>query len=96
MRRSLPFRFAVSLFICGLVGLGLAASAGTGPTRRTTLVTTSNGTVEGRFRGSSSDGIVLGMGARSRVIPWEAVSGVYFREGSRDEAPRPPAPSRAE
>ena len=80
MGRSLPIRFAVSLAVCGLVGVGLALSAGGSAqsVRRATVVTTSSGTVEGRFRGTSTEGVVLATPERRQVIPWSAVAELSF------------------
>lgn len=92
MRSSLRVRFTVMLGICGLVGLGLAVTAG-GNDRwrpRGTVVTTSSGVLSGGFRGSSSSGIVLGVGERVRVVPWDAVSGVSFADGSPVGVPAAP------
>lgn len=92
MMRSLRVRFAVMLGICGLVGLGLAVSAG-GTDRwrsRVTVVRTSSGIVRGAFRGSSPSGIVLGVDGRVRVVPWSAVTGISFGEGPSTGVPLAP------
>jgi len=105
MGRSLKLRFAVTLAICGLVGLGLSVSAG-GDGRwrpRGTVVTTSDGIVHGGFRGSSSTGIVLGVGEQVQVVPWNAVSEISFADGASGDgrvspdgpSALPPASSRA-
>jgi hypothetical protein len=82
MKRSLPARIAVCMVICGLVGGILAVLGGGDDPRRATVVTTSSQRLVGEFRGPAATGIVLSLGDRFQVVPWDVVSRVSFGEAS--------------
>jgi hypothetical protein len=65
----------ISLIICALVGLVLTVSADAvrWTERDVRVVTTSAGTVDGRVRSASAEGLELVVDHRRVAIPWRSV-----------------------
>lgn len=97
MSPSLPVRVAAALVVCSLVGSGLAIVEGPGRARQpVAVVTRSRVTIEGALRGSTSDGILLDVAGRPRVVPWAAVAEVLLTDAppAADPALTTPAHQR--
>jgi hypothetical protein len=83
MKQRVAVRVALSLVVCALVGLGLAASADETRWERhgVTVVTTSTGTFEGRLSRASAQGLEVVVGEKTVVVPWRSVARLSFSQG---------------